>query len=428
MACEGEVITVKKKVWILNHHANDTYFDEGGRHYYLAKYLKQAGYEPVIFCSNAQHGTGKVYFNDLKLWQEHIAEKINVPFVFIKGRPYIGNGKNRILCMLDYYRYVQCVAAEYVQKNGYPDIIIGSSVHPFAVLAAEKLAKKYGIPCICEIRDLWPESIVAVGMASKYNPAVLFLRQLEKQLYIKSDAIIFTIPGGYDYIKERHWNKIIPMEKVHHINNGVDLEDFDSNAKTNDYKDKDLEDPSIFKIVYTGSIRQANGIDELVDCAIKMQYNKNVVFLVYGDGDYREKLEKRIKESGNVNVIFKGKVEKKYIPYILSKSNLNLLNYNATAAAGFYRFGSSQNKLFEYLASGKPIISNYKANYDLIERNNCGISKNMLDSDSYLEALNEIVNMSKDEYDILCNNSRKVAQKYDYKKLAEDLIQVIESV
>ena len=158
MSCrKGEIERMKKRVWILNHHANSMFFDEGGRHYSFAKYLKRNGYEPVVFCSNAQHGTGKVYFEDDCVWQEHINEKIQVPFVFIKGRPYVGNGKNRILCMLDYYFHVKKAAIQYAKMHGKPDVIIGSQVHPLAVLAAEQLANSFGIKCIAEFRDLWPE-------------------------------------------------------------------------------------------------------------------------------------------------------------------------------------------------------------------------------------------------------------------------------
>ena len=49
---------MKRNVWIINHHANDMYFDKGGRHYSIAKYLKLQGYDPIIFCSNAKHGNG----------------------------------------------------------------------------------------------------------------------------------------------------------------------------------------------------------------------------------------------------------------------------------------------------------------------------------------------------------------------------------
>ena len=77
---------MKKTVWIWNHYAGSMYEEQGGRHYAFAKYLKQAGYEPVVFCCNARHGKVETYFPDTELWQEHEAEKIGVLVVFVRGR------------------------------------------------------------------------------------------------------------------------------------------------------------------------------------------------------------------------------------------------------------------------------------------------------------------------------------------------------
>lgn len=420
---------MKKKIWILNHHANDTFFDNGGRHYFFSKYLKEKGYDPVIFCSNAEHGTGKLYFKTDKIWTEHINEKIGVKYIFIKGRSYVGNGINRILCMFDYFFNIIRAANEYEKLYGKPDIIIGSQVHPLAILAAEYLAKKYKIKYIAEIRDLWPESIVAMGIASKRNPIIALLRFLEKRIYVDSDAIIFTFEGGYDYIKKRGWEKIIPSDKVFYINNGIDLEQYNENVLQCQYYDEDIEDNTMFKIVYTGSIRKANGLEELVDVAGKMKQNRNIKFFIYGDGDYKTKLETKVKTEKLENIIFKGKIEKNLIPYILSKSDLNILNYNQEAAHnGLYTYGSSQNKLFEYLASGKPVLSNYTNDYDLIKQYNCGISRNIGSTEEYVEAINEIYSKDNATYKNMCFNALGVAKQFDFKILTKKLIDVIEMV
>lgn len=416
-----------RKIWIFNHHANGMFFDNAGRHYYFAKYLKEEGYEPVIFCSNAQHGTGDIYFKEDSIWHVHKNDAIGVPFVFIKGHPYVGNGKNRILCMVDYYRNVKIAAKEYAKKCGTPDIIIGSQVHPLAVFAAEQMATKFGIKCIAEFRDLWPESIVAMGIAKKTNPAIVAMRLLEKHLYKRADAIVFTIAGGYEYIKDRSWDKAIPKAKVSYINNGVDLKDYLYNASNNKIEDSLLEDDKHFKVIYAGSIRKANGLEELIDSAIALKENKKIHFLIYGDGDHLEKLESKVKENNLSNVFFRGRIPRNCVPYVLSMGNLNLLNYNSAAAtAGVYRYGSSQNKLFEYFASGKPILANFKTGYDLIEQYNCGISRNILNVDDYAMNLKEMVEMNQEEYDLLCDNAIKAAKDYDYKKLTGQLIGIIE--
>lgn len=178
-----------------------------------------------------------------------------------------------------------------------------------------------------------------------------------------------------------------------------------------------------FLVTYTGAIKLANGLDRLVNCAKLLMEKSDILFLIYGDGDFRLELEERCKRENITNVHFKGKVDKKYIPYILSKSSVNLLNYN-TAVARLYRFGSSQNKLFDYLASGKPIISNTKINYDVIEKYHCGISKNLWDAEDYVAELLKIYEMSKEDYVRLCKNAREAAYDFDFSRHAVTLEEI----
>ena len=153
---------MKKNVWIMNHYAGNMLFDKGGRHYWFAKYLQRSGYHPIIFACNTKHNPGtEVFFDTDKLWEEHIAEEIETPFVFVRSRLYHDNGKERILNMLSFYRNVMKAAKEYAKEHGKPDIIYASSVHPLTLVAGIKLAKHFGVKCICEVRDLWPEAIIA---------------------------------------------------------------------------------------------------------------------------------------------------------------------------------------------------------------------------------------------------------------------------
>ena len=191
------------KIWIMNHYAGNTYFDGGGRHYAFAKYLRQTGHEPVIFCCNAKHGVKESYFELKGRWQKHVLEEIGTPYVFVDAREYIGNGKQRVLNMIDFYRNVKEVAKEYAEIDGKPDVILASSVHPLTLLAGIQIAKKFGVKCVCEVRDLWPESIVVYSNISKKNLLIRALYVLEKWLYKRADKLIFTMAGGKDYILEK---------------------------------------------------------------------------------------------------------------------------------------------------------------------------------------------------------------------------------
>ena len=412
-----------KKVWILNHHANNMYFANGGRHYCIAKYLKRKGYEPFIVCANAEHGTGKKCFDNEDLFSVHINTQIDVPFIFVKSRTYTNNGKDRIMGMFDYYFNVKKIAKEIVERYGKPDVIIGSSVHLLACLAGIKLSKKYGAKCITEIRDLWPESIVAYGLATKKNVIIKILYKFEKYLYEHSDDIIFTMPGGKNYIIEQGWNREnggkIDLARVHNINNGTDLEVFTYNREKYQLDDNDLNNNEIFKVVYTGSLRKANEIDLLVETA-KITKESTIKFLIWGRGDEEEYLKKLVQKYGLNNIIFKGSVEKKYIPYIISKSNVNFLDAFDERVA---KYGISSNKLFEYFAAQKPILI---SEMDIYPMKGSGflIPYKKEPNDIYKKIM-EIFSM-KDNCSDLCDSANEATKIYNYESLTEKMVEVIE--
>lgn len=415
---------MKKCIWIMNHYAGGMLFEHGGRHYNFAKYLVREGYEPVVFCANSKHNATGHYFENNALWHEHEAEDIGVPFVFIRARAYIGNGKQRVLNMIDFYRNVKKTAKEYAKKHGKPDVIYASSVHPLTLVAGIQVARKFGVKCICEVRDLWPESIVAYGIAGSKNPAVIALRWLEKWFYKNADAVIFTGEGGYDYIVEQHWGKDVPREKVHYLNNGVDLEAFNYNRENFCVEDPDLDDPDIFKVVYTGSVRKINNLSLLLDAA-KEVTDQRVKFLIWGDGDEREALEQRVLRERISNVVFKGRVDKTYVPYIVSCADLNFAH---NTPSPLFRFGISFNKIFDYLAAGKPILSDFPCPYNPAVQCGAGWSVDEPTPENVARTIERLVALESKEYEAMCRCAVAGAKEYDFKNLTKKLIDVIEGV
>ena len=406
----------------MNHYAGSMFFDKGGRHYNFAKYLRRAGYEPVIFCANSKHGQQELFFDNQDLWHEHIAEEIATPFVFVKARTYQGNGKQRVLNMIDFYRNVKKTAKQYAKKHGSPDVIYASSVHPLTLVAGIQLAKYFGVKCICEVRDFWPESIVAYSTRfTRSHPLMRLLYHGEKWIYKKADSLIFTTEGAYDYIVEQGWEKEIPRFKVHYINNGVDLEAFQYNREHFQVDDPDLQDPDIFKVVYTGSIRLVNNLGLLLNAA-KQVTDPKVRFLIWGDGDERPMLEQRIWDEGIGNVGFKGKVDKKYIPYIVSKADLNFAH---NTPSSLFRFGISFNKIFDYFAAGKPILTDFPCAYNPVIQSNSGVTVENATAAEVARAIEKMAALEEAEYMKFCSNALKAAETYDFKNLTQKLIDII---
>lgn len=415
---------MKKNIWIWNHHATNMYFNKGGRHYWFAENLLKEGYNPIIFCASTRHGSKENIDTNGK--KHRIKETDNIPFVFVRTPQYKKNNINRVLNMYSFYWNLFSVSRAISSSHGKPDIILASSVHPLTMVAGIKIAKKSGIPCICEVRDLWPESLVAYGYLNRKNILTRLLYQGEKWIYKRADSVIMTWEGGKDYIIDQGWDNTIDTSKIYHITNGVSIETFDNNSTNHKLEDKDLNNPDYKNFVYTGAIRKVNDLDMLIDAAkiIKNQKFNNIRFLLYGSGDFVEPLKKKCAEEEIDNAIFKGRVDKKYIPSILTSSYANILQYKSTCLD---KYGQSQNKLFEYLASGRCIIQTYKPNYSICDKYKCGYS---ISSQTPEEIANTIIKASKNEEDtkIMGENARKAAYDFDFKKHTEKLIDIIEKL
>jgi glycosyltransferase involved in cell wall biosynthesis len=397
------------------------FFDRAGRHYYFSKHLIEAGYSPTVFCADIDHYHAGHIDIGKSTYKEGVAD--GIPFVFIKTSKYKGNGFSRIKNILLFARNLMRVAKKY-KKTNKPDVILASSHHPLTCAAGILVAKRLKIPCIVEIKDLYPETIVAFKNVSKKNPVIWAMYRLEKWIYKKADKIIFSMEGAPEYLRDKGWHKSINMNKVFHINMGVSLEDFDRQIQEGFMEDSDLENDSTFKVAYTGTVRLVNGLDFLLDVfKFIMKENPAIQFLVWGDGNYKERLEKRIADEGITNVVFKGRVHKKHIAYILSKCDLSIIHIKDIP---LYKYGVSPNKLFDYFASGKPIISTLKTGYDLLTGYNAGIATESQDVQTVADAILKIAQMPCEQLKQMGENARKVAREYDYKVLTNKLIDILE--
>ncbi len=420
---------MKKNIWIMNHYAGFMYLNKGGRHYWFADYLHREGYKPVVFTCNIKHNPGnEEFFETSKLWEEHLAEEIDTPFVFVKARKYSGNGKKRILNMFDFYRNVKKTAKEYAKIHGKPDIIYASSVHPLTLVAGIQLAKAFKVKCICEMRDLWPEAIIAYSQKLKKNKLVSgVLYKGEKWIYKKADALIFTQEGGPDYIRSHKWDKDsggpIDMAKAYHINNGVDLEAFDNNLNKYWLDDEDMDNPDFFKVVYAGAIRRINNLGLILDAA-KHISNPKIRFYIFGAGDDVEHLKQRIIDEKIDNVVFKGLVNKTYIPSVDVRADLNLVHWEMNP---LLRVGESYNKSFEYFAAGKPVFYTIRPGYSIVEKYHCGRLTEGFEPKDIADGIQKMAEMSDAEKKEMAINARRTAEVYDFKKLTQKLISIIES-
>ena len=419
------------KVWLMNHYASNMYRDKAGRHYWFAKQLGEQQYDVTIFCSTTLvNGSELLNTGKNKLV---IKKMDDIPFVFVKTIPAEGNGIKRVENMWLFYKNLFPAAKAYAGKYGKPDVIIASSVHPLTMIDGIQIAKKMKIPCICEIRDLWPEAIFSFGKITENSLIGRGLVKGEHWIYKKADALIFTKEGDTDYLKEKKWTTAqggdINLGKCHYINNGVDIAAYERNVKFEQLNDPDVNDKTKFNVTYCGTIRPVNNVGNLLDAAKILKQKggySDIQFLIFGDGGQLAELLERVKNEQLDNVRIKGFIDRKYVPFILSRSSVNILNYSQNRYN--WTRGNSSNKLFEYMASGKPIISTVHMGYSIIKKYNCGVELDEDTPEALAEQIMRFRDMSKEERERIGQNAKYGARDFDVSVLAGQLIDVIKGV
>lgn len=407
------------KIWLINHYAVPPQYYPLARPSLFAQNLQAMGHQVTIIAAGTVHNTDCVNLIENK---ERVLKMTDngLDYVLINCTPYRGNGIDRVRNIAEFANRLPKV----LDRLEKPDAIVATSFDPLSCYAGIRYAKKHGIKAVAEIADLWPETLVAYNGVSPKNPLVRYLRGIEKKIYTRADRIVFTMEGAYDYIAEQGWEREIPREKVAYINNGVDLEQFDFNKETYRVEDAELSDPARFKVVYVGSIRKVNGLDSLLDAAKKVD-DKRIVFLVWGDGDEKERLMRRVADEKIDNVIFKGKVDKKYVPYITSQADLNFAHNHSSE---LFRFGVSFNKIFDYLAAGKPILCDFDAAHNPVIEQQAGIEVKDPTDEAVAQTICQIAE-NPAAYEPMGRNARAAAEDiYNFKILSKKLAGLIEQI
>ncbi len=403
------------RIWLIDHYSVPPKYYPLARQTIFARHLMEMGHEVLIIAASTVHNST---INLIENGEEFVdLTEDGVKYLLIKCRPYSGNGVKRIANMLEFADKLPRVCAHLER----PDAIVSCSMTLFACAQGLRLSDKYGCRKIAQITDLWPETIVAYGMAGPHHPFVVALRAVEKWIYTHADKIIFSMEGAYDYILSRGWEKEVPRNKVCFINNGVDMKAFEENRRQFPAEDEELLEPDSFKLVYTGSVRKANRLDLLIDAASLIE-DKSIRILIWGGGDEMDGLQETVRRRGLKNVSFKGRVDKKQIPAILASADALFLDPFDEAVS---RYGISSNKLFEYFASGKPILMCSLPGHNPAGAFHCSISYE-ISPEGIAEAIRKAAALSAEQRESMQRGALEAARAYSYDTLTEKLISVLE--
>jgi len=381
--------TNKRSIWIFRDNIPTPDLPGATRQYDFAKELERKGYQVTIFTASfsyMEHRDTKLF--DDKSWK--IENIDGVKFVWFKSFPFQKNDWRRVINIIDISMRSFWLGLRICRLNNEitpPDVVIGFSVPLIQPLAAYYVARSFKSKYIIEVGDLWPQTIVDMGVISKNNPIVKLLYAIEKFLYLRADKIITALPFAEEYIGSLSID-IVKKEKIVWIPSGIDI------RKYQNIKGKTSTDQ--FKVIYLGAHGPSNALDILLDAA-KIVYEEgyqNIYFVLIGDGSEKKELILYRNKLGLSNVEFQDPVPKSQVTQVLADADACVYTYRNL---GLLKYGINPNKLFEYAAASKPIIFVSNAPNNIVKEAQCGISIDPGDPKKLAEAVIYLYKMPTEE-------------------------------
>jgi glycosyltransferase involved in cell wall biosynthesis len=391
------------KILFFSHYFPPEVNAPASRTYDHCKQWVKNGHEVTVITCVPNHPQGQVYHGyKNKLYQREVIDGINV----IRLWTFITANEGFIKRTLNYISYFFAVIL-YIPFLPKHDVFVSTSPQFFCGLAgyAVKLLRRK--KWIIEIRDLWPESIVAVG-AINNKFVIKALEYLEMLVYRKSDHIIPVT----DAFKSYMLNKSVPDEKITVIKNGVDLSFYTADAieKTDEYGDELL---SRFVAAYVGTHGMAHHLETILEAAEILKHRKDIVFLLVGHGAEKDKLFKLKEKMSLNNVVMLAQQAKHKMPLLWALSDVSLVLLKKSDLFKTV----IPSKIFESMAMKKPVILGVEGEVKgMIIEGKSGISIEPENAQELAAAVIELAD-NKEKYNQYAENGYKYVEKYYHRKV-----------
>lgn len=345
-----------------------------------------------------------------RLFQKEKISGINV----IRVWTYIAENKGYTKRTLDYLSFMvsSFLACFLVRKV---DLIIGTSPQFFTAVSAWGASTLKRVPFVFELRDLWPESIKAVGALKDCNLIRLF-EALELFLYRRAFRIVSVTRSFKDNLVQRG----IDGSKIDVVTNGVDLNRFFHRAKNEDLA-KQLGLKDCFVAGYIGTHGMAHSLETLLHAMSKLRDHpcgRKIKLLLLGDGARKQFLKDEAKNLNLTNVIFIDTVSKEKVSDYWSILDTSIIHLKKTELFKTV----IPSKLFECMGMGLPVLHGVEGeSADIVEKTNCGV---LFEPGNVGQLIEKLLYLQSEPafLESLGQNALNSAKKYDRTHLARKML------
>lgn len=303
-----------------------------------------------------------------------------------------------------------------------PDVIIATSPQLLVGLSGFWLGSARRIPFVFEVRDLWPESLTAVGVGSEDSFLHQALSRVARLLYDRSDRVVVVTPAFQNRLTE-HWG--VPSKKISIVENGVETEMFSPSAPVTTNIRQQLGLEGKFVASYIGTIGNAHGLETVLDAAQQLEQNPKIAFLLIGEGAEKHRISAALRARQLTNVRVLDQQPRETIPaFILASDACLVLLKKADVFKTVI-----PSKMLEFMSCARPVILGVDGQArKILDEANAGIAIEPENSDDLVRAVNFLANDPSAATAFGRKGREYILQNFSRARTAEKYLNVLETV
>lgn len=373
----------------IEHYAGSPYYGMEYRPYYLAREWVKQGHNVTILAASYGH----LRQHQPKVEKDYQVEVIDgINYVWFKT-PQYGGSIARIRNIMTFMWKLKCNEKKFTDLYK-PDVVIASSTYTTDNIPAHRIAKYANAKYVYELHDIWPLSPMLIGGYSKYHPFIMVMQWGENYAYKHADKVVSLLWNAEEHCKEYG----LSDGKFVCVPNGYNPEEWTEEAFHQEIPSEhakffaDLTDKTI--VGFAGSLSPSGALMTFVQTANELKNRKDIQFVMVGKGQDEPILRKYVNENNLENVTFLPAVPKNIVPSIISHFDIA---YYGGIHSVLHKYGTSANKMTDYMLSSKPIVQAIDEPGSMVEKVDCGLRVEAENPQAAAEAIKKLSDKTNQE-------------------------------